>query len=93
MNVGSSVFSRCVSRFGLAFMMTEPPQYQTSENHRKSRSFFKINMRRRDGKSVLQDGSAKILKFFWQCALRRHVGLLCVLFSLAWNVSQAAHSS
>lgn len=42
--------------------------------------------------SVLQDGSAKIL-ILWQCALRRHVGLLRALFSLAWNVSQAAHSS
>lgn len=60
MNGSYSVFSRCVSRFGLAFMMKEPPQYQTSENHRKSRSFFKTNMRRRDGESVLQDGSAKI---------------------------------
>lgn len=52
--------SRYVNGYGLGYMMIEPPQYQTSENHRKSRSSFKKNMRRSDGKSVLQPGSAKM---------------------------------
>lgn len=43
---------RFVNRSGSVFMMTEPLQYQTSENHRKSRSSYKINMRKRDGMSV-----------------------------------------
>lgn len=78
-----SVCSRYVNRSGLAFMMTEPPRYQTSENHRKSRSSSKRNMKRRDGKSVLQAGSAKIWTIPWQCALHRHVAVsLC--FSSLW---------
>lgn len=49
-------------------MMTEPPQYQTSENHKKLKSSFKRNMKRRDGKLVLH-GGVEILKILWQSAM------------------------
>ena len=58
---GCSVCSRYVNSSGSAFLMTESPQYQTSENHRKSRSSFKTNTRRSDGKCL-----------FYKLAMKRH---------------------
>lgn len=45
----SAPWSRFVNTSGLGFMMTEALLSQISESHRKSRSFSKKNMKRKDG--------------------------------------------
>lgn len=45
----STPWSRFVNTFGLGFMMTEALPSQISVSHKKSRSFSKKNMKRKDG--------------------------------------------
>lgn len=59
--------------------MTEPLQYQTSESHRKSRSFFKRNTRKSAGELVKYEELALWREMFSLCVrLPCHYGLECL---------------
>lgn len=62
---------RHVNRYGSAFMTTETWPSQTSENLRRSKSFFRTNTKRSDGE---EEHRLKCL-------------LLCLIFEESWTVS------